>query len=162
MASTTGSNLVRRPDPYNGSGDVRMWIRSMLHYVCSANPAAEDVDVRLLVNATIGNVTGAAEARVDTQRDENCALLTTSKEFIDGLGKQFEPFDRAAQAENEQEPAVQTTSCGHVYVLIMVDVFTPYMWLAPLPDKSALTVARALAHIFCAFGFPRIRQADLS
>ncbi|KAJ2753400.1 hypothetical protein IWQ56_006618, partial [Coemansia nantahalensis] len=110
MASTTGNNLVRRPDPFNGSGDVRMWIRSMLHYVRSANPTADDVDVRLLVNAIIGNVTGAAEAWVDTQRDENCALLTTSKEFIDGLGKQFEPFDRVAQAENELERAMQTSS----------------------------------------------------
>lgn len=53
-----------------------------------------------------------------------------------------------------------TTSAGNNYFLVVVDVLTRFVWLRPLRDKSAPTIATALTSIFFDFGFPRIFQSD--
>jgi hypothetical protein len=45
-------------------------------------------------------------------------------------------------------------------VLVLVDVFTDFIWLRALRNKSSISVARALFSIFCEFGFPKILQSD--
>ena len=50
---------------------------------------------------------------------------------------------------------------GSRYLLVMVDHFSRYVVLAPVPDKSAAAVAHALiTHIICPFTTPRVILSD--
>jgi hypothetical protein len=55
-----------------------------------------------------------------------------------------------------------TTNKGNVNVhsLVIVDIFTSFVWLRALADKSALTIAGALWDVFALFGVPRVLQSD--
>ena len=53
-----------------------------------------------------------------------------------------------------------TTSRGHHFALVMVDICTRFCILRPLPWKDAGHVAEQLALVFCDFGFPQILQSD--
>src|SRR5262249_11983552 len=53
-----------------------------------------------------------------------------------------------------------TSADGSNYLLVMVDVATRFVFLRPLTDKRAETVARVLLHIFADVGFPKIIQSD--
>jgi len=55
---------------------------------------------------------------------------------------------------------LQKTARGNVRLLVVVDVCTRFVFLEPLPDKSAKTIAHALLRIFACIGFPRILQSD--
>lgn len=48
------------------------------------------------------------------------------------------------------------TERKNVYLMILVDVCTRFVFLKALQDKSSLTVAQAMFDIFCTVGFPRI------
>ncbi|MGH8963711.1 MAG: dUTP diphosphatase, partial [Actinomycetes bacterium] len=52
------------------------------------------------------------------------------------------------------------TEAGNTYILVMVDVFTRFTFLAPLRNKTAASIALALIPIGCMFGFPTIIQSD--
>jgi hypothetical protein len=52
------------------------------------------------------------------------------------------------------------TSNGAVYVLIMVDYFTKFVFIRALSDKKMTTIANALWLIFADFGLPKIIQSD--
>ncbi len=49
---------------------------------------------------------------------------------------------------------------GHVFCLLLVDVFTGFIILRPLKNKRAETVARTLWDIFTIIGIPKILQSD--
>ena len=49
---------------------------------------------------------------------------------------------------------------GFKYILLVVDIFSKYVWLTPLVDKSAKQVASSLLQIFTAFGIPKIVSSD--
>jgi hypothetical protein len=49
---------------------------------------------------------------------------------------------------------------GWKFCLICVDVFTGFIMLAPLADKSESSIARALWSICCTIGIPKILQSD--
>ncbi len=49
---------------------------------------------------------------------------------------------------------------GHTYCLVMVDVFSGFVFLRPLVNKESATVARALWEIWCVIGIPKILQSD--
>ena len=49
---------------------------------------------------------------------------------------------------------------GRIFCLVLVDVFTGFIVLRALPDKSATSVAQALWDIFCLIGIPRVLQSD--
>ncbi|GJJ69417.1 hypothetical protein EMPS_01763 [Entomortierella parvispora] len=51
-------------------------------------------------------------------------------------------------------------SNGCRYLLVLVDVCTRFVFLRPIPDKAALTIAEVLLGIFTTIGFPRIIQSD--
>jgi transposase InsO family protein len=53
-----------------------------------------------------------------------------------------------------------TSKQGSNYILVMVDVFSRFCIARPIPDKSAVTVARELIKVFCDFGFPKVFQSD--
>jgi transposase InsO family protein len=53
-----------------------------------------------------------------------------------------------------------TSSEGHRYCLVCVDVFTGFIMLKPLKQKSSDSIARALWEIFTVIGVPRILQSD--
>jgi transposase InsO family protein len=53
-----------------------------------------------------------------------------------------------------------TTDEGFHFMLIAVDVCTKFVFLVPLLDKTALSIAKALVNIFLTAGFPRILQSD--
>jgi hypothetical protein len=48
----------------------------------------------------------------------------------------------------------------NTHVLLVVDVATRFVWLFPLPDDKAPTIARSLLTLFTLFGFPKILQSD--
>lgn len=49
---------------------------------------------------------------------------------------------------------------GYVYCLLCVDVFTGFIMLKPLKNKSASTIANELWQIFSVIGVPKILQSD--
>jgi transposase InsO family protein len=49
---------------------------------------------------------------------------------------------------------------GNQYLLVVVDVFTRFVFLKALKDKKAETIASVLVDIFCLAGFPKIIQSD--
>jgi transposase InsO family protein len=49
---------------------------------------------------------------------------------------------------------------GWKFCLVVIDVFTGFIMLEPIPNKEASTVARALWKICCVIGLPRILQSD--
>jgi transposase InsO family protein len=53
-----------------------------------------------------------------------------------------------------------TSTTGHNFALILVDVATRFVVLRPLSSKLATEVSDTLFRIFCDFGFPRILQSD--
>ena len=52
------------------------------------------------------------------------------------------------------------SSNGYNYVLIAVDIFTRFVFLKALKDKTAQSVASSLYEIFANFGHPKIMQTD--
>ena len=46
------------------------------------------------------------------------------------------------------------------FCLVLIDVFTGFIVLRALPNKSAISTARSLFDIFCTIGFPRVLQSD--
>ena len=49
---------------------------------------------------------------------------------------------------------------GFIYVLLIVDICSRFVFLRPTKDKTAATVAKVLLGIFADFGFPQIIQTD--
>lgn len=46
------------------------------------------------------------------------------------------------------------------YVLVVIDVFSRFLWLRPLEDKASASVAKELEEVFQTFGNPRILHTD--
>lgn len=67
------------------------------------------------------------------------------------------PMDHVAVDTLGPLPVV---SHGMAYVLVLIDVFTRFIFLRAMPDKSALTVSRVLYDWFCLFGHPKVIQSD--
>ena len=105
--------------------------------------------------------------------------------FWPGLPNQVQSFVRACHtclsvnaSKFGYNPAVSVSACetfdhiqmdlislpktvkGSVAILTIVDVFTRYVVLRALPDKTATTVAKNLFEVFCNYGFPKIIQSD--
>src|SRR5690606_24278482 len=55
---------------------------------------------------------------------------------------------------------LNTTNDSNVYVMVIVDVCTRFCWLRSLPDKSAITITKTLALLFCDISLPKIIQSD--
>ena len=53
-----------------------------------------------------------------------------------------------------------TSATGMNILLVVVCIFTRFVFLRALPDKSAASVAAALFNIFADFGFPKVIQSD--
>jgi RNase H-like domain found in reverse transcriptase/Integrase core domain/Chromo (CHRromatin Organisation MOdifier) domain/Integrase zinc binding domain len=49
---------------------------------------------------------------------------------------------------------------GNTFLLVLVDICTRFVFLKPLPNKEANTVAKTLFDIFTTIGFPKILQSD--
>jgi transposase InsO family protein len=49
---------------------------------------------------------------------------------------------------------------GYTVLLVVVDVFTGFVWLRPLKQRTAVETAKALIGIFQDFGAPKIIQGD--
>ena len=49
---------------------------------------------------------------------------------------------------------------GQKYILVVVDIFTRFVFLRAIQDKSAQSIAKELYLICCDFGHPRIIQSD--
>ena len=52
------------------------------------------------------------------------------------------------------------TPRGNIYLLVLICLFTRFIFLVALPNKEASTIAEALYTLFCIAGFPRIIQSD--
>ena len=53
-----------------------------------------------------------------------------------------------------------TSSRGNNFLLLVVDMFSRFVILRAIPDKSAYTIAKELLSIWCLFGFSRIISHD--
>ena len=67
------------------------------------------------------------------------------------------PFDHVAIDLFGPLPA---SSAGYTFGLVLTDIATRFVCLAPLKDKTAESVAHSLFPWFCTFGFPKIIQSD--
>lgn len=54
------------------------------------------------------------------------------------------------------------TSRGDKAYLLIIDIFTRFVFLKALQEQSAISVARALFEICCTVGFPRIEEAIMA
>lgn len=54
------------------------------------------------------------------------------------------------------------SNSSFAYILLVIDIFTKYVWLRPLKDKSGVEVAKAIKDIInsCPFGAPKNLQSD--
>lgn len=88
-----------------------------------------------------------------------CQRWTISQEGYHPLTpiRASSPIDAIAIDTSHSFP---TSPRGNNVLLIVVCVFTRFLFLRALPDNSAHSVAKALFLIFCDFGFPRIIQSD--
>lgn len=66
-------------------------------------------------------------------------------------------FDHVAIDNFKME---STSPRGINYVLVLVDIATRFVLLAPLENERATTIARRLWEWFCTFGVPKIIQSD--
>lgn len=48
----------------------------------------------------------------------------------------------------------QSTAEGNKYILTITDYFSKYVEAVPIPDKSAISVARAIHKVYCRHGAP--------
>jgi transposase InsO family protein len=55
---------------------------------------------------------------------------------------------------------MQLTKRGNSCYLLLIDVFTKYVFIRALKEQTAIAVARVLLQIFCTVGFPRIIGSD--
>ena len=55
---------------------------------------------------------------------------------------------------------VAKNDVSYKYVMVLVDVFSRYVWLQALPHKDAGTVAEKLMGIWDEVGTPKILQSD--
>lgn len=55
-----------------------------------------------------------------------------------------------------------TSTSGNNYLLVIVDYFSRFLILRAIPDKSPITVAKALLSVCCLFGFPQKITTDNS
>lgn len=53
-----------------------------------------------------------------------------------------------------------TSTQGNKFAMVIVDICTRFIFLEPLPNKEARTIAQVLFKLFCAIGFPKIIQSD--
>jgi transposase InsO family protein len=67
------------------------------------------------------------------------------------------PFDHLSMDLGQ---IAKTSSAGHNYFLVVVDICTRYVLIRPLENKSARQVAISLYRIFTDFGIPKILQSD--
>lgn len=56
--------------------------------------------------------------------------------------------------------SLDCASRGNVIILIVVDIFTHFVWLRSLPDKCMETIGRTLLEIFSGWGIPKIVISD--
>ena len=77
------------------------------------------------------------------------------------------PVTASAPMERLQADLVNLASISvcmegttYKYVLVVIDVFSRFLWLRALPEKTAGNVARELDHLSLQFGQPRILQTD--
>jgi hypothetical protein len=49
---------------------------------------------------------------------------------------------------------------GYKYLMVIVDLFTSFTWLRPIPNKDTTTLASVLWDMFKDFGWPRVVQSD--
>ena len=52
------------------------------------------------------------------------------------------------------------SALGEMFCLVLIDIFTGFIVLRAMPNKSAESTARILFEIFCTIGFPRVLQSD--
>ena len=52
------------------------------------------------------------------------------------------------------------SSNGYTFILVVIDVCTRFVWIRPIKDKRAATVAKELLSIFRDFSFCRVCQSD--
>jgi transposase InsO family protein len=68
------------------------------------------------------------------------------------------PFDHIAV--DLAGPFAPSSGEKHVYLMVMVDVATRFVFLRTLPNKETATIAAALFKVCCDVGFPMIIQSD--
>lgn len=89
----------------------------------------------------------------------NCQKWTVTKKGYHPLTPVIAhaPMDTVA---TDTSLSFTTSHDGMNVLLILIDVFTRFVFLQALPDKSAASVATALFVIFCNFGFPKVIISD--
>lgn len=97
--------------------------------------------------------------RVEVASCEPCQLWTIAKPGYHPVHSPdvLWPFDLLEIDFDESYPP---SSSGNTVMLVIVDAFTHYCFLRPLPNKQACTVAATIFSVFRDFGPPRIIQSD--
>ena len=99
--------------------------------------------------------------------EEVCRSCLTCQQFKQGVirsqGKMQlleveQPLDRVSIDLTGPHPR---SSRGNVYLLTMIDAFSRFLIAVPIPNKFAVTVAKAIhRHLFVKFGLCRVIQSD--
>ncbi|KAJ1900353.1 hypothetical protein LPJ66_001529 [Kickxella alabastrina] len=98
--------MIRRPVPYDGTGNITEWCLLMRFYVMAVSTAFEE---HLLASAILANLSGPPSSWAVTQINVETGRITAEPaDFIAALISEFTPFADNRQAEAELDVIMQT------------------------------------------------------
>ncbi|KAJ2397293.1 hypothetical protein GGI05_000715 [Coemansia sp. RSA 2603] len=109
---TTPGNVFARPAPFEGPGNIALWIRRMRNYVC-ATRSGTVLKYSDLAQAILLNLDKSAATWADTQLDSKTGLWKTdvaATSFLEALEKQYMTYQDKHYAEQELGQLKQTTT----------------------------------------------------
>ena len=94
-----------------------------------------------------------------TDKCDTCLRWNVAKKLYNGLRSIHAslPFDHL---QVDLITSFPKTGSGNQYILVVVDIFTGYVILRSLKDKSAKSISDSLWEIFGIMGIPKIIQSD--
>ena len=94
------------------------------------------------------------------QRCRQCQRNNIARQGYHPLHTIYAHLPGEHMAVNLAGPFPEAGPEKHRYLLVLVDVCTRFVFLRPIPNKEAITVAKTLFDIFSLVGFPQILQSD--
>ena len=103
--------------------------------------------------------TSAKDCLEHVQRCQECQRVNIARKGHHPLAAVYSNLPGEHMAVDLAGP-FPAESEGCRYLLVLVDVCTRFVFLRPIANKEALTVAKTLFDIFTTVGFPRVLQSD--
>ncbi|PIA12977.1 hypothetical protein COEREDRAFT_11917, partial [Coemansia reversa NRRL 1564] len=128
----SSSNWISKPKPFNGKGNILLWIMQMGNFLSATRPEATDSEITLAIST---NLEGHASDYAISLRDEDMKLNMSSGELLGKLRALFSNYDDQYLAENELYALVRNRYKGSLSEYIR-DIQNLFQRIGGLPDKA--------------------------